>query len=429
MRWLLWVLVASFGCGSSVPADPGSDGATSTTGSTGGSTGSDSTATSGDSSESGTATSSSTSAPEICEVEVPCEGCESWRDEFDGRAGDFDGFNGLSVAPNGDLVAFGHQDRGILIASSGAARIVRYSASGELLWARLLEPDEGSLSAVSGVFEDEDTLVVALDLNASSSPGQESQTSIVRLTGEGEPLGEPEVVNTARPEALIRAGDSILLHSYNSLDSSNTIRLQRLEGTTLESIFPPEAFDDLDARDHTMVAGPDDTVLVAARTREDTPYLARLAQGEDGAWTTQWTLQEFDTIDGEGSVVAAAGLADGSTVYISQTSESSTIGLLDPTQQPVWKNALDLRSCCTGPQLTTDPAGRVFVVGEAPATERPPRMFAFSGCDGTELWRGDLGEAAGFGSGIAVVDDRLFAAGNIVLGPGDSSAWIAALDL
>ena len=379
MRWLLWVLVASFGCGSSVPADPGSDGATSTTGSTGGSTGSDSTATSGDSSESGAATSSSTSAPEICEVEVPCEGCESWRDEFDGRAGDFDGFNGLSVAPNGDLVAFGHQDRGILI--------------------------------------------------ASSSPGQESQTSIVRLTGEGEPLGEPEVVNTARPEALIRAGDSILLHSYNRLDSSNTIRLQRLEGTTLESIFPPEAFDDLDARDHTMVAGPDDTVLVAARTREDTPYLARLAQGEDGAWTTQWILQDFDTIDGEGSVVAAAGLADGSTVYISQTSESSTIGLLDPTQQPVWKNALDLRSCCTGPQLTTDPAGRVFVVGEAPATERPPRMFAFSGCDGTELWRGDLGEAAGFGSGIAVVDDRLFAAGNIVLGPGDSSAWIAALDL
>lgn len=432
VRRSLALLVVSVGCGPVPASDPmpsSTTGGQSAESSTASAQSRTSAAESSDSGSSGGgSTSSSSSGDNVCEVAVPCAGCESWRDEFDGRTGDNDWFLGVASAPNGDVIAFGAQNVAILSGGPGDARIARYSAAGVLQWAQTLSAEEGSFFAVSGLVEDDGTIVIALENAFENGPGR--RTWLARLDGQGELIGAPEFLADAQPIGLLRVGDEILLHSYGSYSLPAGTRLERLSGSTLEPVSPPEAFEELDRRGLSMVTGPNNTVLVAGTTPESAPYLARLS-AEDGVWGVEWSLQQFDTIEGEASIAAAAGLDDGSSVFVALADDTLITGRLDPEQQPVWTRTQDFLQCGyeTRVQVAVDPEDRMFLLGRTPSQNGAARLLALSGCDGSTLWTWDVGDASSFGTTVTVADNRLFAAGWFAQRFGDTRAWVTELEL
>lgn len=225
-------------------------------------------------------------------------------------------------------------------------------------------------------------------------------------------------------------GDEILLHSYGSYGPPAGIRLERLDGNRLVPAVQRGAFDGLERRGLSMVAGPNDTVLVAGSTMDSVPYLARLA-AEDGTWNLEWSLQQFDAVEGEASIGAAAGLEDGSSIFVALANDSLVTGRLDSEQQPVWTQPLDLLRCCDDTQVrvAVDPENRVFVLGRAPGQDSATRLLALSGCDGEVLWTWDLGNEPSLGATVTIADGRLFTAGSVIQRFGDTRAWVAELEL
>ena len=433
LRTTLVGVVLTAGCGPIAASDPAQTTATTTGGpsaesSSGSTDGTSPAGSSESSSSSGGSTDTTSSGGSVCEVSVPCAGCESWRDEFDGRADGNDRVLDVLPMPDGDILAFGMQDTAILSGGPGDARIARYSPEGALRWARALTADEGSFAAFSGVLEDDGSILVALDNVYENGPGH--RIWIARLDGQGEPIGAPEFLADAVPIDFFRVGDEVLLHSYANYASPSEIRLDRLNGSTLEPAIPPESFEDLERRDLRMVAAPNNTVLVTGTTADSAPYLARLAS-EDGVWSIEWSLRQFDTIEGEASIAAAAGLDDGSTVFVAFTDDALITGRLDPEQQPVWTLAQDLLQCCydTRVRVAVDPEERMFVLGKTPGQDGPARLLALSGCDGSTLWTWDVDDVSSFATTLTVADNRLFAAGSLTQRFGDARAWVSELEL
>lgn len=363
-----------------------------------------------------------------------CAGCELWRENYGDQNGRDDGFIGLAVAPNGDVVAFGNENRERAFDSNvGDGLVARFSADGTRLWTRSFHDPDAQTHITHGTFDASGELVVIASVaNRAASPST-SESRIHRLNDAGESVGA-EIVEPLPIGALLRSGTDILLSTYDPEFFSDSYSLHRLDA---DGPSPPLV---------TAADLPGNELVVATvSANADGTLTFGGSDHTNGAWMTRWSGGATDwstnipEVD-DGWVSSTLELPDGSTLYTASQASAETgaepvVGRVSVDGEPLSSRVHEASGCCANGlgSLTQDDAGRVFALGVVGLDNGGlgTRVVQIETCTGEAMWIWDdiAGAQTNFSGGLGVGSGHVFVSGSVAPNNPDGNAWLVRLDL
>lgn len=357
-----------------------------------------------------------------------------WRADYGGEDGLDDGLVGLAVAPNGDVVAFGNENRERAFDSNvGDGLVARFSADGTLLWTRSFHDPDAQTHVTRGIFDASGALVVVASVaNRAASPST-SESRIHRLNDAGESLGA-EIVEPLPIGDLIRSGTDVLLSTYDPEFFSDSYSVHRLDANGPSPALVTAA--DLPGNElvvATVSASATGTLTFGGSDNTNGAWMARWSGG-----APQWSINIPEVDDGW--VSSTLELPDGSTLYTASQASAEAgaepvVGRVSADGVPLWSHVHEASGCCANGlgSLTQDDAGRVFALGVVGLDNGGlgTRVVQIDVCTGEPMWTWDdvAGAQTNFSGGIGVGTDHLFVSGSLAPNNPDGNAWVVRLDL